>query len=63
MRRAVAVIVLFTAIGRAQAPKQISLIVTGGTVVTMDASRRVLAPGATDCREEDDDGDCATHVR
>jgi 5-methylthioadenosine/S-adenosylhomocysteine deaminase len=29
-----------------QGPKAISLIVTGGTVVTLDGARRVLAPGA-----------------
>src|SRR5260221_4023306 len=28
------------------APRQVSLIVTGGTVVTENASRQVLAPGA-----------------
>src|SRR4051812_34819898 len=32
----------------AQAParRQVSLIITGGTVVTQDAARRVLSPGA-----------------
>jgi 5-methylthioadenosine/S-adenosylhomocysteine deaminase len=29
-----------------QGPREASLIVTGGTVVTMDGSRRVIAPGA-----------------
>ena len=31
---------------QAQAPRTVSLVVTNGTVVTMDGGRRVLAPGA-----------------
>ena len=31
---------------RAQAPRQVALVLTGGTVVTMDGGRRVLSPGA-----------------
>ncbi len=30
----------------AQTPRAVSLVVTGGTVVTMDAARRVIASGA-----------------
>jgi 5-methylthioadenosine/S-adenosylhomocysteine deaminase len=43
-----AVVALFAATGvlRAQAPRQVSLIVTHGIVVTMDANRRVLQDGA-----------------
>jgi len=29
-----------------QSPRHVSLVLTGGTVITMDASRRVLTPGA-----------------
>ena len=29
-----------------QALQPVSLVITGGTVVTMDAARRVIAPGA-----------------
>jgi 5-methylthioadenosine/S-adenosylhomocysteine deaminase len=29
-----------------QAPRQVTLVVTGGTVVTMDAQRRVMSPGS-----------------
>jgi len=31
---------------RSQAPRETALVITGGTVVTMDASGRVLSPGA-----------------
>jgi len=33
-------------VGAAQTPRSISLVVTGGTVITQNASRQVLAPGA-----------------
>jgi len=48
MRIAVTALALaaFTAAGAAQAPRRVSLVVTGGTVVTMDPSARVLPVGA-----------------
>jgi 5-methylthioadenosine/S-adenosylhomocysteine deaminase len=46
--RAVAVLAVFafTALLSAQAPRQVSLIVHNGTIVTMDASHRVIENGA-----------------
>jgi 5-methylthioadenosine/S-adenosylhomocysteine deaminase len=44
LRLAIACVVV--AVGLAQGPRQISLVVTGGTVVTMNAARQVLMPGA-----------------
>jgi len=49
--RSVFLVILFsTAVGACQSPpdprRTVSLVVTGGTVVTMDAQRRVLSPGA-----------------
>ncbi len=41
-----AIVCIVVAVGLPQGPRGISLVVTGGTVVTMDAARRVLAPGA-----------------
>ena len=47
MRAAVAsLLIVFTALLSAQAPRQVSLIVHNGTVVTMDATRRVIENGA-----------------
>jgi 5-methylthioadenosine/S-adenosylhomocysteine deaminase len=47
MRAAVALLlILFTALLSAQAPRQVSLIVHNGTVVTMDGTRRVIENGA-----------------
>jgi 5-methylthioadenosine/S-adenosylhomocysteine deaminase len=47
MRSVIAVSIAFAvAAVLEQGPRRISLIVTGGTVVTMDTPRRVLAPGA-----------------
>src|SRR5262245_9845828 len=47
MRAGVAVLLLvFTALLSAQAPRQVSLIVHNGTIVTMDAARRVIENGA-----------------
>ena len=34
------------AVSLGAAPRQVGLILTGGTVITMDGSRRMLAPGA-----------------
>jgi 5-methylthioadenosine/S-adenosylhomocysteine deaminase len=44
--RAIAIVLALAGTVLAQGPQQISLVVTGGTVVTMDAARRILAPGA-----------------
>jgi 5-methylthioadenosine/S-adenosylhomocysteine deaminase len=44
LRLAIACVVV--AVGLAQGPRQISLVVTGGAVVTMNAARQVLMPGA-----------------
>jgi 5-methylthioadenosine/S-adenosylhomocysteine deaminase len=44
LRLSIACVVV--AVGLAQGPRQISLVVTGGTVVTMNAARQVLSPGA-----------------
>ena len=41
-----AIVCVVVAVGLPQGPRGISLVVTGGTVVTMDPARRVLAPGA-----------------
>jgi len=41
-----AIVSVVVAVGMPQGPRGISLVVTGGTVVTMDPARRVLAPGA-----------------
>ncbi len=41
-----AIVCVVVAVGMPQGPRGISLVVTGGTVVTMDPARRVLAPGA-----------------
>jgi 5-methylthioadenosine/S-adenosylhomocysteine deaminase len=41
-----AIVCVVVAVGMPQGPRGISLVVTGGTVVTMDSARRVLAPGA-----------------
>jgi 5-methylthioadenosine/S-adenosylhomocysteine deaminase len=38
--------ILSLALGESAAPRQVRLILTGGTVITMDADRRVLNPGA-----------------
>src|SRR5262245_48245070 len=47
MRAAVALLlIVFTALLSAQAPRQVSLIVHNGTVVTMDGTRRVIENGA-----------------
>jgi len=40
------VAVLAQLVAAAQTPRSISLVVTGGTVITQNASRQVLAPGA-----------------
>ncbi len=40
------IVVLAPFLGLAQAPRSISLIVTGGTVVTQNETREMLAPGA-----------------
>jgi 5-methylthioadenosine/S-adenosylhomocysteine deaminase len=57
MRRLVAplVILLFSVAIAAQAPgpPSSSILITGGTVVTMDATRRVLTPGAVAIRESE----------
>ena len=46
-RHALALVILLAPfLAFAQAPRSISLIVTGGTVVTQNGSRQVLAPGA-----------------
>src|ERR1044071_5329557 len=42
----VLLVIVFTALLSAQAPRQVSLIVHNGTVVTMDGSRRVIENGA-----------------
>src|ERR1044071_5934920 len=42
----VLLVVVFTALLSAQAPRQVSLIVHNGTVVTMDGARRVIENGA-----------------
>jgi 5-methylthioadenosine/S-adenosylhomocysteine deaminase len=41
-----AIVCALAAVGLAQGPRHISLVVTGGTVVTMNAARQVLTPGA-----------------
>src|SRR5688500_9576395 len=33
-------------VSQAPAPRAVALVITGGTVVTMDAARRILTPGA-----------------
>ena len=43
---AVALVGMFVVVSAQNAPRQISLIVTGGTVVTMDAAGRVVPNGA-----------------
>ena len=35
------------------APRQVDLILTGGTVITMDGAHRVLRPGAIAVQESD----------
>jgi 5-methylthioadenosine/S-adenosylhomocysteine deaminase len=45
LRLAIACVVV-AAVGLPQGPRSISLVVTGGTVVTMNAARQVLTPGS-----------------
>jgi len=46
-RAAVTVVVALTLMPLAgQGPRRVSLVLTGGTVITMDADHRILAPGA-----------------
>ncbi len=39
-------LVALTAVGRAQGPRAVTLVVSGGTVITMDAAHTVIARGA-----------------
>src|SRR5436309_11955231 len=49
MRRpiaAAAIALIATAVVSAQGPRQVSLVITSGIIVTVDASGRILSPGA-----------------
>src|SRR5215203_30109 len=56
-RFAVAAVLVLTCtaaiLGQSRGSQQVDLLITGGTVVTVDASRRVLSPGAVAIRGAD----------
>src|SRR5215203_376763 len=56
-RRALVSLAVFTCAAllhaQAPAPQPVDLLITGGTVITMDPARRVIAPGAVAIREAD----------